>query len=482
MSVGSRGALGRVSAFIIFCAGCLAAVVPTGAATLQVGGAGAPYQSIQSAIDAALPGVDDVAVACGVYAENLVLKSGVDVIGAGAGCAIVDGGGADSVVRAVDIGSSTTLAGLTLRNGQAAQGGGIFMESSNMTVRDLVIENNHAVGAAFPGGVGGGIHVQTAFLTRAPAAPVIERNVIRGNTAERFGGGISIDTDDGSTIAGNLIVGNSAVLSGGGIDVFASFPDIINNTVVGNCVQDGTVPCQFGGGGIALTDSGVVEFYNNVVVGNEAPAGQVGGVNLVGSTADFRNNDTFGNLPADYSAGDDPTGVDGNIAADPLFADRRESHHGFQPRSDSPLVDAGTTSFLPPLDLRGVPRNVDGDADGLGGPDIGARENEGASRLGFISPTQLGWDTSIDGSAVFDVYRGTIAELRAGGGYMQDPVAVDGAAQWCGLASPALTDAEDPPSGECRFYIAIVSAAVDGTLGFDGAAVERAASPGNACP
>lgn len=64
------------------------------AATLEVSKApGAPYSTIQSAIDAAVPSVDEVWVRCGRYPENIVMRSGVPVRGEKPRCAFVDGGG-----------------------------------------------------------------------------------------------------------------------------------------------------------------------------------------------------------------------------------------------------------------------------------------------------------------------------------------------------------------------------------------------------
>ncbi|UCE99799.1 MAG: hypothetical protein JSV82_01670, partial [Planctomycetota bacterium] len=68
-----------------------------GAATLNVPG---DSNTIQAAIDAASYG-DTVAVATGTYEENIILKSGVEVIGAGASATTIDGGGAGSVVTAI---------------------------------------------------------------------------------------------------------------------------------------------------------------------------------------------------------------------------------------------------------------------------------------------------------------------------------------------------------------------------------------------
>jgi parallel beta-helix repeat protein len=359
-----------VGALLIFISGIQAA-------TLEVDDSGGqPYTTIQSAINAASTGVDDVFVHCGVYDENITMRDGVTVRGAGPSCTIIDGGGSGSVVTIVDVGSATVLEGFTIRNGSSELGGGVFLETSALTIRGNVIEDNSAVdGGSTGAGQGGGIHITTDLSLRVFTEPVITGNVIRGNTADTYGGGIALYIDDGATIRNNLIEHNSAVLAGGGIHAFTSYPDVINNTIVRNCLQGGGTACSQGGGGIALTSSGIVDISNNVIAWNEAAA-HGGGVDMVGSMAAFLSNDVFGNTPADYFGVTDPTGSDGNISTDPLFADEQSTMAGYQPRSDSPLVDGGTATLAPAVDIRAIPRPMDGDAGGTAEHDIGARENE----------------------------------------------------------------------------------------------------------
>ncbi len=454
------------------------------AATLQVDDSGGqPYTTIQSAIDAAVSGVDDVFVHCGVYNENVVMRDGVSVRGADPGCTIIDGGGSGSVVTIIDVGAATLLEGFTIRNGSSELGGGIFLETSALTVRGNVIESNSAVDSGSAGtGQGGGIHITTDLSLRAFTEPVITGNVIRGNTADTYGGGIALYIDDGATIRNNLIERNSAILAGGGIHAFTSYPDVVNNTIVRNCLQGAGTACSQGGGGIALTSSGVVDISNNVIAWNEAAA-RGGGVDMVGSTAAFLHNDVFGNTPANYFGVTDPTGSNGNISTDPLFADEHSTMAGYQPRSDSPLVDGGTSSLAPAADIRTIPRPMDGDAGGTAEHDIGARENEGATRLLLTSKDDLSWDPSIDSLAGFNLYRGELQVLRSTGVYTQDISTVPGAFRWCGLAASSESDTDSPGSDwEVWFYIAVVSGATEGTLGFDGSPGERPFTPANRCP
>jgi len=71
-----------------------------------------PGQSIQTAIDSASY-LDTVQVAAGTYAENITLKNGVELIGAGAASTIIDPNGG-TVVTAIGCDPNTRLTGFTI--------------------------------------------------------------------------------------------------------------------------------------------------------------------------------------------------------------------------------------------------------------------------------------------------------------------------------------------------------------------------------
>ena len=209
-------------------------IPPVGAVTLEVDAAGGtPYQTIQSAINAAIPILDDIFVHCGTYNENITVRSGVDVIGEGSHCTIIDGGQNGSVVTMIGIGTPTVLQGFTITNGKSGLGGGIYIEAGSPTITRNVIIGNRAEDVGGLTGCGGGIYITPPILeAQAAVAPVISANIIRDNVADRFGGGIEIFGDDGTVVVNNLIENNTAAEAGGGIDVFVSFPSIVNNTIV----------------------------------------------------------------------------------------------------------------------------------------------------------------------------------------------------------------------------------------------------------
>jgi len=273
------------------------------------------FETIQEGIDAASDG-DTVIVAEGTYTENInfngknIVLCSTDPADRTVGAnTVIDGSKAGPVVSFSGLEDETcVLSGFTIRNGEAAEGGGICGGTAEQRTL-ATVENNVISGNAAQFG-GGGL---------AYCDGIIRRNVITGNSGGFMGGGGLSDCD--GIIVNNLIIGNSGALSGGGL--FGCDGTIENNTIVDNL-----------GGGLD-------------------PAG-----GLESCSGTIRNCIIWGNSEAQLSNCTDPTycciqdwkgGGEGNTAENPLFVDSdgpdgdpgTYDDNDYHLRPDSPCIDAG---------------------------------------------------------------------------------------------------------------------------------------------
>jgi Right handed beta helix region len=395
----------------------------------------ADHPTIQAAINASANG-DTVLIAPGTYTENINFAGKAIRVTSEGGpqVTIIDGNQIATVVTFNSgEGLSSELSGLTLQNGAPrfgiGNGGGVNIQNSSPTITNNIVVNNSAsegggirVGGGSPiisnnritnnttGGFGGGIFA-------GGSSPIIRENLITENTAG-FGGGIAMLGTSSAQILNNSIVSNTAQF-GGGIELFASGPvtirsnlisrneaqggggiemvndspavivqnlivknrasssgggiswgnqpgAVINNTIADNDAPDGSG--IFGGFSIGAI------FINNIVV---AKAGQVAfsGFSSNSIPTVFKSNNVFSPQGAAYGVNlPDQTGMNGNISADPLFADALNDNYHLLP--GSPSIDAGDNAApnLPATDFDGDPRILDGNGDGLAIVDQGVDE------------------------------------------------------------------------------------------------------------
>jgi parallel beta-helix repeat protein len=300
------------------------------------------YPTIQQGIDASSDG-DTVLAQPGTYVENINFNGHNIVLGSlflttgdttHISQTIIDGSSSGRVITLDDGEDSTTvICGLTIKNGLALLGAGIYCaDISSFTIRDNYIIENSA--DAYGGGI---------YCFRS--SPIIIRNTIRGNSAagdyglggglycndsnppihdniitDNYGSGICCENADplirgnlisdnldsgiicrtGShaTITGNIISGNTALCAnsyGGGICCVSSHPTIDNNTICQNSVMED-------GGGIFCHHYCGPTIINNVIYENTAGT-HGGGIHCgVGSSPTIRNNTIIGNY-ATYGGG-----------------------------------------------------------------------------------------------------------------------------------------------------------------------------------
>ncbi|MGA1842273.1 MAG: FG-GAP-like repeat-containing protein [bacterium] len=403
-----------------------------------------PGESIQEAINNAKSG-DSIIVHPGTYSENIHFSglsitvrslnpSDPDVVSV----TVIDGKQAGSVVTfGAETECHSVLNGLTLKNGKAVNGGGIYCsKSSSPKIINCIIEKN--VGTTDGGGIycdeysspfisgcrivgnavpafntgqissdsqikhGGGIHC------RDYSSPSIINCHILDNTAASHGGGIYCRPDSSVSITQSHFEGNLAYRGGGisfwrcspkiincdftknstsghngggaGIYSYHSSPTIINSVIWANTAYSSTGYAL--GAGIRCSCC-TPTITNCTIVGNSASyTGTGGALYLWGTTAVINNSIIWDNFPAQDGESESMTitysDVEGGYPGiGNINADPlfiNQNEGDLHLQAGSPCIDSGTNVGAPADDKDGLVRPQDGDGDGLGVCDMGAYE------------------------------------------------------------------------------------------------------------
>lgn len=300
------------------------------------------FDTIQEAIAASSNG-DTIYVGPGTYFENIdFLGKSITVESTEGpelttidGSALTDGPGFGSVVRFLS-GETTAsvLRGFTLTGGTGTSlggdsaGGAIACVDSSPIIEGNVITGNTAE-------QGGGVFAQGL------PSPRIRSNVIRLNDADT-GGGLYIE-EAGPMVIGNLIAENTATGPGGGLYVFfLATPTITCNTIVGNSASLG--------GGIAFDLFGDGNVYDSIIWGNTTTSGAGVSTYVATSQPTVSFSDVQGGWTGNTSGG--------NVDLDPQFVDVLAGDYRLL--GSSPVINLGDNGapFVPKLDLLGNERIV----------------------------------------------------------------------------------------------------------------------------
>ena len=269
------------------------------------------FSSIQALIDAASAG-DTILVDPGTY-EGSINFQGKDVIvgslflstgdSSYISQTILDAKQKGSVVRFENNETSAaSLVGFTVTGGYAVEGGGIYVNGAEPTLRDLRVLENAVyiceVGDFIKEASGGGIFINGS-------SPILERITVRDNSSEADGGGVYLSNSDANLTLVTIFQNTAANLGGGlftnystskvlhveiaqntaakGAGVYAkSFSELsFENSNVGDNTADSE------GGGFYLTGSKVSLL--NVVVASNTSSGQGGSYFLGGGTVELMN-------------------------------------------------------------------------------------------------------------------------------------------------------------------------------------------------
>ena len=225
----------------------------------------ADFEDIQAGINAAEYG-DTINVAPGTYYENVTLKNGIHLLGAGADVTVIDANGYGDVVHAVAL--DVMICGFTLRNS----------------------------GESDLGHMNCGVYIDESY------APAVLNNIIADNRI-----GIGMWRGAHPDIRNNIINNNHIGIYLYGTEESPSNPSIINNTIVNNERS-----------GITLREMVSPVISNNIIAGN------IRGINhnyVTGSPTLNYNNlwDNDINYMRDEKTDDTLAGI-GSLSFDPYFA------------------------------------------------------------------------------------------------------------------------------------------------------------------
>jgi hypothetical protein len=167
---------------------------------------------------------------------------------------VLDGNNSNSVLAMVSTGingpANFSANALTLQNGNALNGGGLYVKTNmgNVILSNSIIRQN----------IGGGIYTDTR------GDVTLSENIISNNSHSSNGGGARLDGYLGAIrIINNNINGNQTTNGGGGISVYTSSQEV---TISGNNISYNEAGQDLGGG-IHIAAQGVL-IYDNLISQN----------------------------------------------------------------------------------------------------------------------------------------------------------------------------------------------------------------------
>ena len=339
------------------CTYTAAAIIITGISsgfTLTV----SPGDAIQDSLETLSPG-DTLYLSPGTYTsssgEPLLSctpeQHGVSLISSPLERAVLDGEGMQRSVITLEGPNEFPffIANLVVRGGNATgngffNGGGIFSGEASAVISNCEITQNTAI-------IGGGIGAEGGSLS-------LDYTDLTENLALVTGGGVDLYA---CALTGFMLrfVNNESSDDGGGLNSYQSAVHLVNSLFTGNysgddgggiCILQGTSTLEYltvheneaydDGGGLRIHTIDALTITSSIVTSNLGKAG----INVISDNKPVVSNVCcWNNEFSNYNGMDDPTGMNGNISRDPLFADvllNLSQTQAGQPEN-SPAVNGG---------------------------------------------------------------------------------------------------------------------------------------------
>lgn len=320
-------------------------------------GSGTLYQAIRDANQN--PGPDKIAFE-GIGEKVFLNKplptitDDVEILGPGAKLLTVqrnvdanDANAPDFSIFRIAPAATVLLRGLTMTQGRATQGGGVFNEGT-LTVEECAITENAAIRS------GGAIWNGSTSASGTPSLTLRNSTLNANSTVAGTGAGGIASTAGSITVINSTISGNHAVGSqgAGGIGIEGGTATVLSSTIVDNTGSG------LSAGGVDAAGS-LVSLRNTIIAGNRASrhpdtrgAFNSAGHNLIGQITEnflgvapgvsgFGPTDFYGNSALPQDAGLEP------------LADNGGPTRTHAPRGGSPVIDKGDSTGSSMFDQRG---------------------------------------------------------------------------------------------------------------------------------
>jgi predicted outer membrane repeat protein len=315
-----------------------------------------PLQTIQYACSVILANSQDlhtIFLAEGTYSPSINgeffpvdVPDFVSLCGVSESGVILNAEGMTGVIRIRNV-ENAAVANLTITNGAAEYGGGIYCESSNPNLENVTITDNSAEDD------GGGIYCYSSN-------PSLENVTITDNSVENDGGGICCYYSSPSLV--NVTIANNAAEDdGGGIYCGYSSPSLENVTIANNSAEDdgGGIYCSYSSPSlcnVTIADNSAIEgggisccyisrpILVNCIFWNNSPQEVDFPSNVNPNAITIAYSDIAGGISGIETNNNCTVNwLEGNIDADPLFVDAEIGNYNLT--EDSPCIDTGTSYF-----------------------------------------------------------------------------------------------------------------------------------------